>query len=510
MAAVLPSGLTSRHRERLPVRSEGVHASGELGSTLVSGLDSGALDALVQRLLNTSIAELEPSDVRHLWASSGVALQDTPRQQRERALDRLVERLLADPRLSSDARRELAVAYGGDLAIRAAHGGDVRHGLALLETHGGGFGAASLALLDNVAAARRPVAPRADQAQPSVNAPVLGAASSAASARPAPGPGVASAPVATPIAQPVVAAPTQAQVAAFFGGSGSPAAPTTTTTSGTAGTGAPASGLVQEGPLPLLGAFAPGAPAEAREPTPIIQASTEPAGRYMVEHPEVYSAWVQNQQGASWQAYAQVHFELAGRAAGFEWPGGELVIDASAPPATLPALRYFEQNPDVMAAYRTDNQGLSAEAFARQHYAAFGSNEGRDWPIVRSQSEARHIPPEGILAQAERWTGHAMEKTTQVFPPVADVVSAAHRFMDNHPELDAEFQTLRQEYPDLQRSEYAMYYLFTYQSDANKAEWGPTELAARTAAGWASFFTIQGTAGEGLGFRSTWERLSNG
>jgi hypothetical protein len=42
-----------------------------------------------------------------------------------------------------------------------------------------------------------------------------------------------------------------------------------------------------------------------------------------------------------------------------------------------PGRTYFQQNPDVAAAYTTNSGGLSPTAFAQQHYQNFGQYEGR-------------------------------------------------------------------------------------------------------------------------------------
>ena len=47
---------------------------------------------------------------------------------------------------------------------------------------------------------------------------------------------------------------------------------------------------------------------------------------------------------------------------------------------------YFMQNPDVADGFRTNNFGMSADDFARQHFEKFGRNEGR---YFRGQSQPR-------------------------------------------------------------------------------------------------------------------------
>ena len=39
--------------------------------------------------------------------------------------------------------------------------------------------------------------------------------------------------------------------------------------------------------------------------------------------------------------------------------------------------KYFQDNPDVAAAFSANNYGMDAQAFADAHYANFGSKEGR-------------------------------------------------------------------------------------------------------------------------------------
>jgi hypothetical protein len=47
--------------------------------------------------------------------------------------------------------------------------------------------------------------------------------------------------------------------------------------------------------------------------------------------------------------------------------------------ATQPT--YFEQNPDVAAAYKQNSQGLTPDQFAAEHYQKFGATEGRTAPL---------------------------------------------------------------------------------------------------------------------------------
>jgi len=52
-------------------------------------------------------------------------------------------------------------------------------------------------------------------------------------------------------------------------------------------------------------------------------------------------------------------------------------------PNNASAMQYFQQNPDVAAAFKADPKGLTAAQFAQQHYQEFGQKEGRAAPPVR-------------------------------------------------------------------------------------------------------------------------------
>ena len=52
-------------------------------------------------------------------------------------------------------------------------------------------------------------------------------------------------------------------------------------------------------------------------------------------------------------------------------------------PNNASAMQYFQQNPDVAAAFKADPKGLTAAQFAQQHYQEFGQKEGREAPPVR-------------------------------------------------------------------------------------------------------------------------------
>jgi hypothetical protein len=143
---------------------------------------------------------------------------------------------------------------------------------------------------------------------------------------------------------------------------------------------------------------------------------------YFQQNPDVAAAYRQETYGLTPQQFADTHYALYGQA---EQRAAPTAAAAAAPvtattpvvapavtpvtvPATTPAvvpvrtasttpvvapttpaanrastgaaLPYFQLNPDVAAAYLTNNYGLTPEQFAAAHYSQYGQNEQRTAP----------------------------------------------------------------------------------------------------------------------------------
>ena len=123
--------------------------------------------------------------------------------------------------------------------------------------------------------------------------------------------------------------------------------------------------------------------------------ATTPA--YFVQNPDVAAAYKENTYGLTPQEFADTHFALYGQAEQRAAPTAAAVTPVTVPtttrpttvtplpsPAPAPAApalpTYFTQNPDVAAAYKVNNYGLTPQQFADAHYAKFGINEQRISP----------------------------------------------------------------------------------------------------------------------------------
>jgi hypothetical protein len=120
--------------------------------------------------------------------------------------------------------------------------------------------------------------------------------------------------------------------------------------------------------------------------------ATTPA--YFAQNPDVAAAYKENTYGLTPQEFADTHFALYGQAEQRAAPAAAAVPVVTTPtavtpvattpmaatpaPPTLPT--YFTQNPDVAAAYKVNNYGLTPQQFADAHYAKFGINEQRISP----------------------------------------------------------------------------------------------------------------------------------
>lgn len=101
------------------------------------------------------------------------------------------------------------------------------------------------------------------------------------------------------------------------------------------------------------------------------------AAAYFQQNPDVAAAYSQNNYGLTPEQFAQTHYELYGQQ---EQRAAPAVVEqiTSGSLAELPA--YFQQNPDVAVSYTQNTYGLTPEQFAAEHYARYGVEEQRVSP----------------------------------------------------------------------------------------------------------------------------------
>lgn len=142
-----------------------------------------------------------------------------------------------------------------------------------------------------------------------------------------------------------------------------------------------------------------GGPTEQRAAPAIVEAvksgnfSTLPT--YFQQNLDVAEDYVKNTQGLTPQQFAAEHYARYGQNEQRVSPtGAAAVIQTKTGGTTLTgtktgqtttgttgsSLPYFQLNPDVAAAYLTNNYGMTPEQFAAAHYAKYGQFEQRSAP----------------------------------------------------------------------------------------------------------------------------------
>jgi hypothetical protein len=96
--------------------------------------------------------------------------------------------------------------------------------------------------------------------------------------------------------------------------------------------------------------------------------STTPT--YFQQNPDVAAAYLKNNYGMTPEQFALTHYQKFGQ--------NELRTSPVTTNTALPT--YFTQNPDVAASYLQNNYGLTPEQFATTHYQKFGQAEQRAAP----------------------------------------------------------------------------------------------------------------------------------
>jgi hypothetical protein len=128
------------------------------------------------------------------------------------------------------------------------------------------------------------------------------------------------------------------------------------------------------------------------------------AAAYFQQNPDVAAAYQQNTYGLTPEQFAQVHYERYGQT---EQRAQPAVVEqiTSGSLSELPA--YFQQNPDVAASYVQNTYGLTPQQFAAEHYARYGQNEQR----VSPTGAPAIIPPKTTTTTGTR-TGTTTGTTT--------------------------------------------------------------------------------------------------
>lgn len=177
-------------------------------------------------------------------------------------------------------------------------------------------------------------------------------------------------------------------------------------------------------------------PAAAAAQTTITPTYTPVAAAYFQQNPDVAQAYQENTYGLTPDEFAATHYQLYGQAeqraapaaaatttgtgtgtgtstntrtttttgtgttgvrtttgAGTTGTAGTRTTGTSTTGASLP---YFQLNPDVAAAYLTNNYGMTPEQFAAAHYAKYGQFEQRSAPSTSPFASATQGFPQSF------------------------------------------------------------------------------------------------------------------
>jgi hypothetical protein len=115
--------------------------------------------------------------------------------------------------------------------------------------------------------------------------------------------------------------------------------------------------------------------------TQITPTYTPVASAYFAQNPDVEQAYRENNYGLTPDEFANTHYNLYG---GTQEQRASPTIVEQISRGDLTALPvYFQQNPDVAAAYQQNTYGLTPEQFAAKHFELYGLKEKR-------------VPPTGL------------------------------------------------------------------------------------------------------------------
>ena len=101
------------------------------------------------------------------------------------------------------------------------------------------------------------------------------------------------------------------------------------------------------------------------------------AAAYFQQNPDVAAAYSQNTYGLTPEQFAQTHYELYGQQ---EQRAAPAVVEQITSGSLSGLPTYFQQNPDVAAEYAENTYGLTPQQFAAEHYARYGQTEQRVSP----------------------------------------------------------------------------------------------------------------------------------
>ena len=101
------------------------------------------------------------------------------------------------------------------------------------------------------------------------------------------------------------------------------------------------------------------------------------AAAYFQQNPDVAAAYAQNTYGLTPEQFAQAHYERYGQA---EQRAQPAIVEQITSGSLSGLPTYFQQNPDVAAAYAENTYGLTPQQFAVEHYARYGQTEQRVSP----------------------------------------------------------------------------------------------------------------------------------
>jgi len=152
--------------------------------------------------------------------------------------------------------------------------------------------------------------------------------------------------------------------------------------------------------------------------------ATTPA--YFQQNPDVAAAYQENTYGLTPQEFADTHYSLYG---GQEQRAAPPVVQAvtSGNLNSLPT--YFQQNPDVAKDYLNNTYGLTPQQFAAEHYARYGQTEQR-------------ISPTGAPAVIPPVTPVVRPPVTPVTPVVnRTATGAALPYFQLNPDVAASYLT---------------------------------------------------------------------